>query len=91
MTDGEFRRASYWSHLVGAVSGLTVRPSLFDFRDAKGSKQPFIAPHVAGRLGRDRSLSSNEFRALAKLAKRTPKITLPSPSTLHFLARAAKR
>jgi 5-methyltetrahydropteroyltriglutamate--homocysteine methyltransferase len=84
VTDGEFRRASYWSHLIGPVSGLTVRPSLFDFRDDKGAKQPFIAPHVSGPLGRNRSLSSDEFTALAKLTKRTPKITLPSPSTLHF-------
>lgn len=84
VTDGEFRRASYWSHLVGAVAGLTVRPSRFDFRDGAGSKQPFIAPHVAGTLGRNRSLSSDEFSALAKLTQRTIKITMPSPSTLHF-------
>jgi 5-methyltetrahydropteroyltriglutamate--homocysteine methyltransferase len=84
VTDGEFRRASYWSHLVGAVAGLTIRPSLFDFRDDKGTKQPFIAPHVAGRLGRNRSLSSDEYTTLAKLSRRPPKITMPSPSTLHF-------
>ena len=59
VTDGEFRRASYWSHLIGAVDGLTVRPSLFDFRDDKGEKQPFIAPHVSGRLARQRGLSTD--------------------------------
>jgi 5-methyltetrahydropteroyltriglutamate--homocysteine methyltransferase len=84
VTDGEFRRASYWSHLIGPVEGLTVRPSLFDFRDAKGEKQAFIAPHVAGRLARGRGISTDEYAALAKLTKRTAKITLPSPSTLHF-------
>jgi 5-methyltetrahydropteroyltriglutamate--homocysteine methyltransferase len=84
VTDGEFERASYWSHLVGAVANLTVRPSLFDFRDGEAAKQPFIAPYAAGRLGRNRSLSSDAFAALAKLTRRTPKITLPSPSTLHF-------
>ncbi len=84
VTDGEFRRASYWSHLVGAIEGLTVRPSLFDFRDAKGEKQPFIAPHVSGRLARSRSLSGAEYDFTAKATKRTVKITLPSPSTLHF-------
>jgi 5-methyltetrahydropteroyltriglutamate--homocysteine methyltransferase len=84
VTDGEFRRASYWSHLVGVVDGLTVRPSLFDFRDDKGEKQAFIAPHVSGRLGHSRSFSSDELAFLAKHTKRTAKITMPSPSTLHF-------
>jgi 5-methyltetrahydropteroyltriglutamate--homocysteine methyltransferase len=84
VTDGEFRRASYWSHFVGAVAGLTVRPSLFDFRDAKGDKQPFIAPHIAGKLARNRGLSGDEYAFLAKSTKRTGKITMPSPSTLHF-------
>ena len=84
VTDGEYRRASYWSHLIGAVAGLTIRPSLFDFRDDKGTRQPFIAPHVAGRLGRNHSLSSDEYTTLAKLSRKPPKITMPSPSTLHF-------
>ncbi len=84
VTDGEFRRASYWSHLIGPVEGLTVRPSLFDFRDDKGEKQPFIAPHVSGKLARQRGLSTDEYTALSKLTKRVAKITLPSPSTLHF-------
>jgi 5-methyltetrahydropteroyltriglutamate--homocysteine methyltransferase len=84
VSDGEFRRASYWSHLVGPIVGLTVRPSLFDFRDEKGEKQPFIAPHVADRLTRVRGISTDEFAFLAKSTKRTAKVTLPPPSTLHF-------
>ncbi len=84
VTDGEYRRASYWSHLVGAVTNLTVRPSLFDFRDGKGEKQPFIAPHIAGKLARGRGLTTDEYAFLSKATKRTAKITLPSPSTLHF-------
>ena len=35
-TDGEFRRASYWSLVIDAVEGLTVRPASFSFRDASG-------------------------------------------------------
>src|SRR5215468_3882652 len=33
ITDGEFRRASYWSHFVDAIEGMTVRESRFEFRD----------------------------------------------------------
>ncbi|HXA69375.1 MAG TPA: hypothetical protein VNW24_02920, partial [Stellaceae bacterium] len=38
-TDGEFRRASYWSHFVEAVAGLTVKEALFSFHDQHGHEQ----------------------------------------------------
>ena len=34
ITDGEFRRASYWSHFVEAVDGLTVKPGVYESRAA---------------------------------------------------------
>ena len=46
ITDGEFRRASYWSHFVEAVDGFTVKTAAFDFHDADGNKQNFLAPYV---------------------------------------------
>ena len=42
VTDGEFRRASYWSHFVEAVDGLSVRTSAFTFHDAGGAEQEFL-------------------------------------------------
>jgi 5-methyltetrahydropteroyltriglutamate--homocysteine methyltransferase len=84
VTDGEFRRASYWSHLVDAVEGLEVREALFEFTDTSGDRLAFTAPHVSGRLRRGRPISGPEFRFLAQLATVTPKVTMPSPSTVHF-------
>jgi 5-methyltetrahydropteroyltriglutamate--homocysteine methyltransferase len=86
-TDGEFRRGSYWGHFVDAVDGLSTKEALFDFHDEGGHVQPFIAPHVSGKLRRARPISTGEF-AFLKDATRgtglTPKVTMPSPPTMHF-------
>lgn len=84
VTDGEFRRASYWSHVVDAVDGLEVREALFEFTDAAGDRLAFNAPHVGGRLRRRRPISGAEFRFLAEVVTATPKVTMPAPSTVHF-------
>jgi len=86
-TDGEFRRSSYWSHFVESVEGLTVKESLFSFHDQHGHAQSFTAPHVSGKVHRARPISTTEFAFLAPAARArglTPKITLPSPPTMHF-------
>ena len=36
ITDGEFRRGSYWSHFVERIDGLTIAPARFQFRDDHG-------------------------------------------------------
>ena len=85
VTDGEFRRGSYWGHFIEAVDGFTTKPALFDFHDDHGETQSFIAAHVSGRLKRRRGISTEEYRFAASVARNaTVKITLPSPSTLQF-------
>lgn len=83
ITDGEFRRASYWSHFVDAIEGMTVREALFVFRDESGKLQ-FTAPDTIARLWRKRPISVGEFSFLKSVTNRTPKITMPSPATMHF-------
>ncbi|MGH3565048.1 MAG: 5-methyltetrahydropteroyltriglutamate--homocysteine S-methyltransferase [Pseudonocardia sp.] len=84
ITDGEFRRSSYWAHFVTAVDGLDIAPALFEFTDAAGGRMAFTAPLVTGRLRRLRLISGDEFVFLCTATERTPKITMPSPSTMHF-------
>lgn len=83
ITDGEFRRASYWSHFVDAIDGMTVCEASFLFRD-ESEQRKFTAPKTTGRLTRSRSASVDEFKFLNSVTKRTPKITMPSPPTMHF-------
>ena len=84
VTDGEFRRGSYWGHFIGPVEGLTVKPAAFSFHDEAGAEQAFIAPHVSGRVSRAQGISTGEFQFLKAVAKATPKVTMPSPPTFHF-------
>ncbi len=84
ITDGEFRRPSYWARFVERVAGLEVREALFAFQDEAGRKQAFTAPHVAAKLRRERAIAGDEYDFLAANTNAIPKITLPSPPTMHF-------
>lgn len=84
VNDGEFRRVSYWAHFVEATDGLEVEPARFDFHDDRGRATHFLAPKIAGRVRRGRSISGDEFDYLKSVARATPKLTMPSPPTMHF-------
>ena len=85
VTDGEFRRGSYWARFVERTSGLEIRPASFAFHDDHGHEMSFTAPYATARMKRTQPLALDEFEFLRDAAKATPKITLPSPSTMHFL------
>lgn len=84
VTDGEFRRGSYWGRFVERIDGFQIRPAAFKFRDDQGHEVDFTATYAAGRLSRSKPLALDEFVFLRDVAAATPKITLPAPSTMHF-------
>lgn len=84
VNDGEFRRGSYWSRFVQLTDGLTVSNAMFIFRDDHGHQLAFTAPHVVGKVKRKGPITVDEFKFIAPLTQATPKVTMPSPSTMHF-------
>ena len=84
VTDGEFRRGSYWSRFVERIEGFSIKPALFKFRDDQGHEIEFTAPYTVEKLRRNQPLALDEFLFLREVTTATPKITLPSPSTMHF-------
>jgi len=84
VTDGEFRRGSYWGRFVQRTHGFEIRPAVFKFRDDHGHEVDFTAPYAKGRIARMQPLALDEFVFLRDATQATPKITLPSPSTMHF-------
>ena len=85
ITDGEFRRGSYWGRFVERTEGLEVRAALLKFRDDHGHEVDFTAPYATAPLRRTHPLALDEFIFLRDAATATAKITLPAPSTMHFL------
>ena len=78
VTDGEFRRISYWEKFVRLTEGLEVRDAVFTFHDAEGHESKFTAPYVSGKVERREPITLDEFQF------QNQKITMPAPSTMHF-------
>jgi len=84
VTDGEFRRASYWGRFVERVGGFAIKPAEFTFRDDAGHELAFTGTYAAAKLRRAQPLALDEFTFARGLTGKTVKITLPAPSTMHF-------
>jgi 5-methyltetrahydropteroyltriglutamate--homocysteine methyltransferase len=78
VTDGEFRRISYWEKFVRLTKGLEVRDAVFTFHDAEGHESKFTAPYVSGKVARTEPITLDEWQF------KNQKITMPAPSTMHF-------
>jgi len=78
VTDGEFRRVSYWEKFVRLTRGLEVKDAMFTFHDAEGHESKFTAPYVSGRVSRAEPITLDEW------GFGNTKITMPAPSTMHF-------
>lgn len=86
VTDGEFRRSSYWGRFVERTEGFEIRSAAYKFRDENGHEISFTTPYAAAKIRRVRELALDEFEFLRDTARVSPKITLPAPSTMHFYA-----
>jgi 5-methyltetrahydropteroyltriglutamate--homocysteine methyltransferase len=83
-TDGEFRRSSYWGRFVERIDGFIIKTAFFKFRDDTGTEVDFTAPYAEKRLKRTLPLALDEFAFLKALVGDRAKVTLPTPSTMHF-------
>src|SRR5712664_2056833 len=60
VTDGEFRRISYWETFVRLTAGLVVKDAVFKFHDEQGHESEFTAPYVEGKVGRKAPIALDE-------------------------------
>ncbi len=84
VTDGEFRRA-FWNYdFLGRLDGVEAYLGERKIRFQGPQPKPMML-RVTGRLGFYRPHPMLEhFKFVAAHAKATPKMTIPSPSSLHF-------
>jgi 5-methyltetrahydropteroyltriglutamate--homocysteine methyltransferase len=81
ITDGEFRRGSWFLGFVQAVEGLSTRPALFNFSGQHGAWE---CGYAHGKVRRVRGITVDEFKFVRAHTRRTPKVTMPTPSALLF-------
>jgi 5-methyltetrahydropteroyltriglutamate--homocysteine methyltransferase len=87
VTDGEFRRAYWHLDFLTSFSGVRqTKPTLVaQFRTHAGPiHMEAHGLEVTGKLERPAPIFVDHFRFLKQIARGTPKITIPSPSILHF-------
>jgi 5-methyltetrahydropteroyltriglutamate--homocysteine methyltransferase len=86
ITDGEFRRTYFHIDFLEQLEGVETRGGIAaSFRSATGDVN-FAPPvmHVTGKLRHIRPIQVADFAFLRSVAKRLPKVTIPSPTMLHF-------
>ena len=82
--DGEYRRASWQTDFLTALDGVEAYRGERKFK-FKGPQPRPILLRLKGKLGRvDGHPMIEHFRFVQAHTKATPKMTIPSPSTLHF-------
>ena len=85
ITDGEFRRGSWFFGFVQAVDGLTTKDSLFDFHDDAGGTRDVPDRLCRGQASAHARHHDRRVRVRARaITERTPKVTMPTPSLVHF-------
>ena len=87
VTDGEFRRGSWHMDFLYQVGGVTkVQDNLtVKFHNEKGDIEfSPAALKVTGRLSLAKPIFAEDFKYLKSVAKKTPKLTIPSPSMMHY-------
>src|SRR6516164_5324099 len=84
VTDGEFRRA-FWNYdFLGRLPGVEAYLGERKIKFQGPQPKPMML-RVIGKLGADGAHPMIEhFKFVAAHAKATPKMTIPSPSSLHF-------
>lgn len=94
-TDGEFRRASWHMDFIYAIDGITKvtgEDIVVHFRNADGTIDFTPAGlHVDGPLSIDEPIFGADFAYLQRVVseRQTAKLTIPSPSMVHYRGGAA--
>ena len=86
VTDGEFRRRSWWQDFVLELDGTFIDFAEFaiEFTDPQGNRLPAPVAHVDGKIRRARPINRDSFLFLKGHAKGVGKVTMPSPPIVHF-------
>ena len=88
VTDGEFRRENWWIDFISAIEGIEISSpdEAAGFQKAPGTASGYVPKNVrtAGKLGRKGDILAADFAYLDARTSKTAKVTIPSPTRVHF-------
>ncbi|PQA86922.1 5-methyltetrahydropteroyltriglutamate--homocysteine S-methyltransferase [Hyphococcus luteus] len=86
ITDGEYRRRFFHVDFLTQLDGVVEEGGMSKkFQNAKGEVD-FAPPamKVNGKVRHSKPVELENFKFLKSITKQTPKVTIPSPTMLHF-------
>jgi 5-methyltetrahydropteroyltriglutamate--homocysteine methyltransferase len=87
-TDGEFRRASWHMDFIYELGGISKAPGnlAVKFHNADGDIEfTPAAMHIDGKVTLEKPIFADDFEFLQSVVtSATPKLTIPSPSMVHY-------
>jgi 5-methyltetrahydropteroyltriglutamate--homocysteine methyltransferase len=86
ITDGEFRRTFFHIDFLEQLDGVETHAGFTSQFHTKRGDIGFAPPvlKVTGKVKHAKPIQLEDFQFLKSVTKRTPKVTIPSPTMLHF-------
>jgi 5-methyltetrahydropteroyltriglutamate--homocysteine methyltransferase len=86
ITDGEFRRTYFHIDFLEQLDGVQTHAGFTSQFHTKRGDVGFAPPvlKVTGKVKHARPIQLDDFKFLKSVTKRTPKVSIPSPTMLHF-------
>jgi len=92
ITEGEYRRTIWHADFLRQIEGVAVKEGVAETggvarRFQSGEQEIERSPtrfETTGRLKRSHGIETDNFKYLASVTHRTPKVCIPSPTILHM-------
>ncbi|MBI3049705.1 MAG: 5-methyltetrahydropteroyltriglutamate--homocysteine S-methyltransferase [Acidobacteria bacterium] len=86
ITDGEFRRTFFHIDFLQRLEGVSIAGGISTKFHTRDGDIDFAPPRitVSGKLRHVQDIQTDAFRFLKSVATKTPKVTIPSPTMVHF-------
>ena len=89
ITDGEFRRTYFHTDFLLQLDGVVEKGGTqVNFRHISGTELDYAPPAMVidGKVRHVKPIQLADFEFLKSVVSQTPKVTIPSPTMLHFRA-----
>jgi len=88
ITDGEFRRENWWIDFIEQIPGIIIAEpdEAAEFKTDGGEGSGYVPKVVktVSKIKHEKAILGRDYEIIAAATSETPKITLPSPTRIHF-------